>query len=280
MYSLMLLLSLLTAAAFLHVFAFRRRGYLPAFVIFLGLLVYTHNWGLFMAAGSLVALVPVLVRVRRPPRVRARRPASGSECVGVLYLPWVPTLLHQIQHTGAPWLNSPNFGAPVQISKGLLGGGTPTVALLLAGGSGLAVILQRRVDDRERTAVIAGLLVPLATLAVAWLVSQVSPAWTTRYLGVILGPAAARQRGRARARRQARAGGARDRARDLGDPADVRAHQQVERRRPAQRVRARADRKGDLVLSMQPEQGPLLGVPPRAPRGSAEAHVRQRDGAP
>ena len=28
----------------------------------------------------------------------------------------------------------------------------------------------------------------LATLAVAWLVSQVSPAWTTRYLGVLLGP--------------------------------------------------------------------------------------------
>ena len=58
MYSLMLLLSLLTAAAFLHVFAFRRRGYLPAFIVFLGLLVYTHNWGLFMAAGSIVALVP------------------------------------------------------------------------------------------------------------------------------------------------------------------------------------------------------------------------------
>ena len=28
----------------------------------------------------------------------------------------------------------------------------------------------------------------VATLAVAWLFSQVSPAWTTRYLGVALGP--------------------------------------------------------------------------------------------
>ena len=35
---------------------------------------------------------------------------------------------------------------------------------------------------------IAGLVVATATLVVAWLVSQVSPAWTTRYLGVILGP--------------------------------------------------------------------------------------------
>ena len=60
----------------------------------------------------------------------------GFGFAGLLYLPWLPTLLHQVQHTGAPWLNPPNFGAPVQISKSLLGGGTPTVALLLAGGSG------------------------------------------------------------------------------------------------------------------------------------------------
>jgi mannosyltransferase len=180
MYALMLLLSLLTAAAFLHVFAFRRRAYLPAFVVFLGLLVYTHNWGLFMAAGSIVALAPCWY-VADDRRGLVRDALIGFGVVGLLYLPWVPTLLHQIAHTGAPWLNSPNFGAPIQISKGLLGGGTPTVALLLAGGSGLAVILQRQVRDRERTAVIAGLLLPLATLAVAWLVSQVSPAWTTRY---------------------------------------------------------------------------------------------------
>ncbi len=58
MYSLMLVLSLLTTAAFLHVFAFRRRSYLPAFVIFLALLVYTHNWGLFFGVGAVTALIP------------------------------------------------------------------------------------------------------------------------------------------------------------------------------------------------------------------------------
>ena len=188
MYSLMLLLSLLTAAAFLHVFAFRRRGYLPAFVVVPRPARVHPQLGPLHGRGLARRAHPVLVRVRGPARVSCATPLIGFGGVGLLYLPWVPTLLHQIQHTGAPWLNSPNFGAPVQISKGLLGGGTPTVALLLAGGSGIAVILQRRVDDRERTAVIAGLLVPLATLAVAWLVSQVSPAWTTRYLGVILGP--------------------------------------------------------------------------------------------
>ena len=59
---------------------------------------------------------------------------------------------------------------------------------MLAGGSGLVAILQRRVEDKERTALIAGAVIVLGTLVIAWLVSQVSPAWTTRYLGVLLGP--------------------------------------------------------------------------------------------
>ena len=187
MYSLMLVLSLLATAAFLHVFAFGRRGYLPLFIVLLAAMLYVHNWGLFLGVGLACALVPCwyVSEVRSSFWKDALIGFGGA---GLLYLPWVPTLLHQIQHTGAPWLNPPNFGAPVQITKSLLGGGTPTVALLLAGGSGLAAILQRRVEDKERTALIAGAVVVLATLAVAWLVSQVSPAWTTRYLGVLLGP--------------------------------------------------------------------------------------------
>src|SRR5918997_7057031 len=58
MYSLMLVLSLLATAAFLHVFAFGRRGYLPLFFVLLALMLYTHNWGLFLAAGLVCALVP------------------------------------------------------------------------------------------------------------------------------------------------------------------------------------------------------------------------------
>jgi mannosyltransferase len=267
MYSLMLLLSLLTAAAFLHVFAFRRRSYLPAFVAFLALLVYTHNWGLFMGAGALVALVPCWY-VSEDRRAFVRDALIGFGGVGILYLPWLPTLLHQVQHTGAPWLNAPNFGAPVQISKGLLGGGTPTVALLLAGGSGLAVILQRRVDDRERTAVLAGLLLPLATLAVAWLVSQVSPAWTTRYLGVILGPLLL-----VSAVGLARAGklGLVALVIVLGIWAIPRTFGLTNKSNAADLREASVPelRKGDLVLSMQPEQGPLL-----------QYHLERLGGAP
>jgi len=144
MYALMLVLSLLATAAFLHVFAYGRRRYLPLFSVLLALMLYTHNWGLFLAAGLACALVPCWY----VSEVRSsfwRDALIGFGFAGLLYLPWLPTLLHQVRHTGAPWLNPPNFGAPIQITRALLGGGTPTVALVLAGGSSLAAVIARRV---------------------------------------------------------------------------------------------------------------------------------------
>ena len=195
----------------------------------------------------------------------------------LLYLPWVPTLLHQVQHTGAPWLNPPNFGAPVQITKSLLGGGTPTVALVLAGGSGIAAILARRVEDKERTALIAGAVIVLGTLAVAWLVSQVSPAWTTRYLGVLLGPMLLLG-----ALGLARAG-------TLGMvalviilgiwaiPKTLRAREQVERLGPARRRGAGAAQGRPRAVDAA-RAGPAARLPPREPRRGARAALRQPDG--
>ena len=198
----------------------------------------------------------MLVRVRGPLEL-LEDALIGFGAVGLLYLPWLPTLLHQVQHTGAPWLNPPNFGAPVQITKSLLGGGTPTVALVLAGGSGIAAILARRVEDKERTALLSGATIVLGTLAVAWIVSQVSPAWTTRYLGVLLGPMLLLG-----ALGLARAG-------NLGLVAlviivgiwAIPKSYGLENKSNASDLRNDAVpelREGDLVLSMQPEQGPLL----------------------
>jgi mannosyltransferase len=256
MYSLMLVLSLLATAAFLHVFAFGRRGYLPLFFVLLALMLYTHNWGLFLAVGLVCALMPCWY-VSENRHSFWKDALIGFGGAGLLYLPWLPTLLHQIQHTGAPWLNPPNFGAPIQISKSLLGGGTPTVALLLAGGSGLAAVLSRRVEDKERTAVLAGAVTVLATLAVAWLVSQVSPAWTTRYLGVLLGPMLL-----IAALGIARAGtlGLVALVIILGIWAIPRSYG-LENKSNASDLRRDAVpelSEGDLVLSMQPEQVPLL----------------------
>jgi hypothetical protein len=258
MYALMLVLSLVATAAFLHVFAFGRRRYLPLFMVLLAAMLYTHNWGLFLAVGLACALVPCwYVSENRSSFLKDALIGFGG--AGILYLPWVPTLFHQIQHTGAPWLNPPNFGAPVQISKNLLGGGTPTVALVLAAGSGVVAILQRRVQDKERTALIAGAVIVLGTLVIAWLVSQVSPAWTTRYLGVLLGPMLL-----IAALGLARAG-------HLGLVAlaivlviwAIPRSYGLENKSNAADLRNAVTQdnlmhEGDLVVSMQPEQGPLL----------------------
>jgi mannosyltransferase len=189
MYSMMVVLSLLTSAAFLHVFVYRDRRYLPLFAVLLAAMLYTHSWGIFVTAGTLIAVVPALMATGDR-RAFFKDAALAYGFAFLLYVPWLPTLLYQTAHTGAPWLNSPRFGAPLQISKSLLGGGTVTVALLLAAGSGLAGVLAARDDShsRERTAVVTAITLGVATLAVAWLFSQVSPAWTTRYLGVALGP--------------------------------------------------------------------------------------------
>jgi mannosyltransferase len=219
-------------------------------------MLYTHNWGLFLGAGLALGLIPCWY-VSEDRSSFWKDALIGFGGCALLYLPWVPTLLHQVQHTGAPWLNPPNFGAPVQITKSLLGGGTPTVALVLAGGSGIAAVIARRVEDRERTAVLAGALTVLATLVVAWVVSQVSPAWTTRYLGVLLGPMLL----------IAALGLARAGALGLVALVIVLGIWAIPRSYGLENKSNAADlrndvvpqlREGDLVVSMQPEQGPLM----------------------
>lgn len=187
MYSLMVVLSLLATAAFLHVYVYRDRRYLPLFAALLAALLYTHSWGIFFTAGAVLTFAVVWSQ-SEDRRALLKDAAIGFGVAFVLYAPWIPTLLYQAAHTGAPWLNPPRFGVAIQVSKALLGGGTVTVALLLAAGSGIAAIFARRDDDRERRAVVAMAAVVAFTLAIAWLFSQISPAWTTRYLGVALGP--------------------------------------------------------------------------------------------
>ena len=59
MYELMALLGLLATAAFIHAFVFRRRGYLIMFAVCQALMLYTHAWGIFFGAGSVIALIPI-----------------------------------------------------------------------------------------------------------------------------------------------------------------------------------------------------------------------------
>jgi mannosyltransferase len=99
----------------------------------------------------------------------------------------MPTLLYQALHTGAPWSNPPS---PVELVGGfgaVLAGQGALVALVLAGGVGLGGLIggPRSV---ERTAILATMMLAVATLLSAWLFSQFTPAWANRYLGVLVGP--------------------------------------------------------------------------------------------
>jgi len=99
MYTLMVVLSLLLTGAFLHVFVYRRRKYLPVFAVLLAAMLYTHSWGIFFTAGSLVAAVAAGL-MSEDRRAFLKDVAIGYGAAFLLYVPWIPTLLYQTAHTG------------------------------------------------------------------------------------------------------------------------------------------------------------------------------------
>ncbi|MBA2537163.1 MAG: glycosyltransferase family 39 protein [Actinobacteria bacterium] len=185
MYSLVILLGLLGTATFVHAFVFRRRRYVAAFAVVLAAMLYTHNWALFFVVGALAALT-VCYRESRE-RTLLGDAALAFGAAGLAFLPWLPTLLFQARHTGAPWSNPPS---PVELVGGIgvvLSGEGALVALFLAGGLGLLEVVRRR-GGPDRTALFAMVAIGAGTLLSGWLYSQFSPAWANRYLGVLVGP--------------------------------------------------------------------------------------------
>jgi hypothetical protein len=186
MYSLVILLSFVGTGCFVHAFVFRRRRYLPAFAAVLALLLYTHNWAIFFAAGAVAALA-VVARETQDRRELVRDAALAFGAAGLAYLPWVPTLVYQALHTGAPWSNPPS---PLELVGGfsaVLAGQGSLVAVVLAGGVGLVRVVEGR-PSAERTAILAVLTLAFGTLLAGWIFSQFTPAWANRYLGVLVGP--------------------------------------------------------------------------------------------
>jgi mannosyltransferase len=186
MYTLMALLGLLATAGFIHGFVYRRRRYLFLFVICQALMLYTHAWGIFFGVGAALALIPVwAVSEDRRGLIRDALLSFGG--AAVLFLPWLPTLLYQATHTGSPWDTAPNFGAPVQISRNLMGGDRATTALVLAGAIGLAGLFARsRRRSGEALSMWVLIILPVGTLTFGWIVSRFSPAWQYRYFAPIL----------------------------------------------------------------------------------------------
>jgi mannosyltransferase len=189
MYSLLLLLSLLVAVTFVHAFVYRSRRYLPAFSLSLAAALYTHNWALFLGLVTFLAFLYRAGAAPEPRRALWRDGVIGFGVTALLYLPWVPTLLYQAQHTGAPWALAPTVWSLSQGFYFTTGGRGAAIALLLAAGTGFAAIHSAGRDARRiQSASVALAIIGLGTLLIAWLYAKTTPAWSGRYLAVIVGP--------------------------------------------------------------------------------------------
>ena len=189
MYSLLLLLSLLVAVTFVHAFLYRRRRYLPAFSLSLAAALYTHNWALFLGLAAFLAFLYCVWAAPEPRRALWGEGLIGFGVTALLYLPWVPTLIYQAQHTGAPWTLAPTVWSLSQGFYFITGGRGAAVALLLAAGTGLVAVRRSGRDARwVQSASVALAIIGLGTLLIAWLYAKTTPAWSDRYLAVIVGP--------------------------------------------------------------------------------------------
>jgi mannosyltransferase len=186
MYALVGLLSIVGMGAFLHAFVFGRRRYVVVFAVVLALLLYTHYWAIFFAVGAAVALV-FLVQQSRERRIEVRDAVLAFGAAVLVYAPWIPMFVYHALHTGAPWSRTPSLAKLIAAPVALVSSDSAAMALLLAGGVGIAAIM-RAGDSPERKAVLATIVFGVAALVSAWISSQIEPAWANRYLGLLLGP--------------------------------------------------------------------------------------------
>ncbi|MHB8693797.1 MAG: glycosyltransferase family 39 protein [Solirubrobacteraceae bacterium] len=192
MYSLMLLLSLIATASFLHLFIHRRRRYIPVFALSLAAMLYTHNWGLFFGVVAFIAFLAIVWQTDPVDRRALLRDGAISfGVVALLYLPWVPTLLYQAKHTGAPWALKPDIWSLTQGLYYVVGGRGAAVGLLIGGATGLLAI-HRSASKRsaQRTTIYALLALALLTMFFAWVEAKINPSWAPRYEAAIIGPLA------------------------------------------------------------------------------------------
>jgi hypothetical protein len=183
-YELLALLGLLSTGGFVHAFAYRRRRYLWLFGLSLAALLYTQaSAGLYLF-GALVAFA-VVYRMSADRAGLLRDGALGFGGALLLYLPWLPTTIHQIVHATAPWHYTPLLGADVPAD--LLGGERVDVTLLAAVLVGIAPLFapaRRRGPDA--LTIWALIALPVSALLLARLSSIVTPGWVSRYFGPMM----------------------------------------------------------------------------------------------
>jgi len=185
-YGLMVLLAVLGVAGFIHAFVYGRRQFLFLFAISLVLMLYTQGTAILFWFGAAVALVPVYIA--SDDRSRIRRDAAFSfAAAAILYLPWLPTSIHQVAHATSPWAYTPLLGA--SIPGDLLGGNRVDVTLAVVAVVGLVPLMtraKRRTD--EATAMWVLIAIAVAGLLLARFSTVLAPGWASRYFAPLVAP--------------------------------------------------------------------------------------------
>jgi len=196
MYSLVILLSTLGVLAYCAVLKRPTIWNATALAAITGGLLYSHYWALFLVAATAIGTAWA---ARSGARARNCRAALVALAAGTCaFLPWVPTFLFQLHHTGTPWAAPADFTALVYTFTQFAGGNSDAgralalvfafLALLAIAGSALD---SRRVvlDLRTRPGVRGFALVAGGTLIIAVIAGKLAGStFADRYSAVILVP--------------------------------------------------------------------------------------------
>ena len=190
MYALVMLLGMVSLTCWLQAFTTGadtvRRAPAIGFAVAFAAMLYTHNWALFFGAATGLAWLYLVWRARGEERRRLL--VGGAIAYGgavVLYAPWLPNALYQAAHTGAPWAKAPTLEHFASVPSRILGE-VAELGVFLAAGSGVLALLRRR--GAPGRAVAALIAIAVLTFVLAWIGSQLSPAWANRYLAAGVAP--------------------------------------------------------------------------------------------
>lgn len=196
MYALLVLLTLLGGLALHRALERPSPGRLAGVALVTAALSLTHYWALYLIVVAVGGLVVLWRGGYRP--AAARRALFAMASGLLLFLPWLPSFLYQVAHTGTPW-SVPGTWSAVAAAISAFAGGVNNagvgLSLLFFGLAGLAVFGRPmkgnriEVDLRPAPLPFALAVLVFGTLTLAIAVGLVfGSAYTSRYASVVLGP--------------------------------------------------------------------------------------------
>ena len=160
-----------------------------------GALLLTHYWSLYLLFVTGVTLIVLARRAPPPTREGARRGLVAMAVGSLAFVPWVPSFLYQLGHTGTPWGGPGRLRSMVDTVFHFSGGywdpglvvGMITYALIALALFGRAVDGRRiEIDLRSRPGGRHVAVVGFGTLAVAIVATVIGrSAFAVRYASVL-----------------------------------------------------------------------------------------------